>query len=224
MHNWQKHRFAMIQRDRGRPTTATHLERANRYRDENGTYTLSDGLKPWHMRIVDFMLLNPHAKIVDIAREFGVTPVWAGQLMKTDAFREYYEQRMAEHRSLIGSMVVQKMQSVAVKSLDVMAEKLDSPDVTFGQVKEAADLALKGLGYTSNVSPLQVNVRTGDGDTTISVEQDMVSRARAKLQMRMKENSKELEHDAENYKNVTASLEVGYEEIEDAIVSSSDDN
>lgn len=214
----------MIQRDRGRPTTATHLEKARNYRDEEGRYALPDGLKPWHMRIVDFMLLNPHAKIVDIAENFRVTPEWMGQLMKTDAFVEYYRQRMAEHQSLIGVMVVQKMQSVASKSLDVMSEKLDKGELTFGQVKEAAELALKGLGYTSNVAPMQVNVNTGNGgETTVTVESDMVSRARAKLRARMKENSEDLSHDPDNFRNVTASLEVGYEEVEDAVVIPTDD-
>lgn len=215
----------MIQRDRGlgRPRTADDDLRENNYHDANGRYVLSGGLKPWHARIVDYMILNPHAKIVDIAQSFGVTSVWVGKLIKTDAFREYYNRRMIDHQDLIGTTIVAKMQSVAVKALDKMADKIDKEALTFGQVKDAVDTTLKGLGYTSNGAGMNVNVKPG-GEVTVAIGSDVVAAARQKLAARMRENTEQLTTNPDAYTRVTSSLELKASDVEDAVIISSEDS
>lgn len=220
VHSWEQYRYTMAQRDRGRPSNTSDHVRLNNYHDpETGTYALSSGLKDWHTRVVDYMVLNPHAKIVDIAREFGVTPVWIGKLLKTDAFREYYTQRMDEHQDLIGKAIVHKMAAVATASLDKMNEHLAKPDVSFGAVKDAAELTLRSLGYTQpNTSRVDVNMHE-IREVRVSVHREAVAKARAKLAAKMEENTKSLEdHTLEDYKQVTSSLDVRPGEVEDAEV------
>lgn len=221
VYSWNKHHTGRMLRERGRPRSADPVLRANNYRDENGRYQVTE-LKPWHERIVDYMIFNPHAKIVDVATAFGVTPVWVGQLMKTDAFREYYTKRMAEHQGLIGEAIIAKMQGVAVKALDVVAKKLDSPNVDFEMAKDAAALTLKGLGYTSqHRTGVTVNIPSGSS-AAVLVDKSIMDRAREKMAAKAAQNMESLEHDKMNYQRVTASLDRGHEDIVDAVVISED--
>ena len=190
-----------MRKRKGRPKTASAALRANGYRDGTGKYQVSN-LKPWHTRVVDYMLLVPHAKQVDIAKHFGVTPQWVGQLLQTDAFKEYYAERVRSHDEVVSKMTVGKLQSLAMTSIDKMAEKVRSSDVSFGQAREAADLALKALNYTGDV-----NINTGNGSTVqVAVGSDVLSRARQRLATHMQNNDKTIEHDEGVYLQVTQSM------------------
>ena len=214
-------------RTRGRPRSASEVQRANGYKNEHGRYQLTDGLKPWHERVVDVMISNPHAKVVDLAKVFHVSPQWMGQLLKSDAFSEYYKKRMSEHQNLVSTEIVSKMQSVAAKALDGMALKMRSPDISFGQLREAAELSLKGLGYTSNVAGASVHINN-NGEraqvTVVQVPSDALKRAQDRAKKRMGENTKKIGFEEGNYQQVTSSLELGIEEVEDATVLPSNDS
>lgn len=227
MHDVENTRFAMVLRHRGRPSTTTDADRARNYQDAKGNYALGE-LKPWHERVVDYMIGNPAAKIVNIAEHFGVTPQWIGRLLKTDAFVEYYEQRLRDHQDLVSVEIVTRMQSVATTALDFVTEKIKSKEVGVDVALDAADLALKGLGYTAK-APMSVKVKSGEGGTTnvVVVSSGDVAKARAKLQKTMRQNTQGLQYDESAYSTVTASLELsggGDEEdkddngIEDAIL------
>lgn len=226
MHNVNLYKFASAQRRRGRPQTASEAERANGYTDASGRYVLSGGLKPWHMRVVDFLLANPGAKIIDIARTFGVSPEWLGRLMKTDAFLEYYENRMAQHQDLVGVQVVSQIQEVATKALTRISEKLDNRDLEIGEAQSAAEMALKNLGFTAPQSQVSMKVKGRDGsETTMTVSSQAAQQARLRMNERMKENTKKLSVQEDNWQHVTSDLEVGVgeiEEMEDAILLDED--
>ena len=206
----------------GRKQVASDAHKANNYRDENGQYQLAGEMQPWHYRVADVMISQPHAKIKDVAAFLGVSAGWLGQLIKTDAFKEYYQMRLASHQEEVGTEIIGKMQSVATKALDKLDEALDQPEVTFTQVRESADIALKALGYTQPRGGVNVAVQGGQGgDTTvqIGVSSDVVARARQKWQSNLSEGSRDVNPD--NYAYVTASDRPS-EEIEDAVLL--DDN
>ena len=213
---------------RGRPRTASDEVREAGYKDEKGNYALTGGLKPWHERIVDFMLLNPNAKIVDIARSFGVTPQWIGQLIKTDAFVAYYKDVMAEQQGHIHTTIVAKSQGVAIKALDKMAEVLDKEDVSFGVARDSAKLALEACGFIGNrATGVNVNMGNGQGQTvSITVGKSVFEEARERILARQKENSEKQQFDGTNYQHVTSSMEIQGEarEIEDAVILGDDDS
>lgn len=221
VHNWDRHTIAMLQRGRGRPSSATQEQKDNNYCNTDGTYALTDGLKPWHTRIVDFMIQKPNAKIVDIAKEFDVTPQWIGKLIKTDAFREYYSTRLEDHQAFVSVNLVAKMQGVAVSAIDKMAEKIDKEAVTIGQLKDVAEMSLKGLGFMQ-ANSMSVTVNQQNNMTAIPVNSDVLARARERLAEKMRENSKVIEHDSSKYSSVTSSLDINVEDIEDAYVIPSD--
>lgn len=224
MHSIKNHRFALVQRNRGRPPTTTDADRARNYQDANGNYSLGQ-LKPWHTRVVDYMIAHPAAKIKDIAEAFGVSKEWMGRLMKSDSFREYYERRMTDHQDLVSVEIVSKMQTVATKALEEVSKRIEHGEVSGEFLLDSADLALKGLGYTAPRQGVAVNVKNGDNTTTVvAVEASAVEKARAKLQQNMRLNSATMRNDPDNYTNVTASMEANAPEIEDAVVLRDDDS
>jgi len=201
-------------RTRGRFRIASEEQRDRNYRDENGQYQLVDGLQPWHRRIVDFMVANPAAKIVDIADFFCVTPVWIGILIKTDAFREYYGSRMEEHQGQVGKEIISKLQGVATESLDQLYTKLKSPTVKFDQVEKVASMAVKALGHGQGPS---LTIKS-EGPVQVHVNSDLLDSAREKMRKHMKENTKTIEHSPAEYEHVTAALELDGKQVEDAIL------
>lgn len=205
---------------RGRNKSAPPQLRLNNYRDENGQYQLSDGLQPWHERVVDFMISHPHAKIKELAEFFGVSPQWMGMLIKTDAFITYKNARMQDHQENVSSEIVTKMQAVAVKSLEQLDKVLDN-EPSFSQVRDAASMALKGLGYTDNKNGPNVVVNpAGEGNTTVVVQTSTIARAREKWV----ENLNDVPEQGggkEDYEYVTAAKMV---EIEDAVMLDDDDS
>jgi hypothetical protein len=222
MHDVKNHRFKMVLRHRGRPSTTTDADRARNYQDAQGNYALGE-LKPWHVRVVDHLLAHPNAKIVDVAKAFDVTPQWIGRLMKSDSFKEYFELRLREHQDMVSVEVVSKMQHVATKALDHVAKKIETGEVKFAEALDAADLALKGLGYTAS-RPVSVNVaNSGSGNTAVMVDAGSVDRARAKMLKTMRLNSEQAKNDPDNYSEVTASLELTESDVEDAEVVEGDD-
>lgn len=201
----------------GRPRVASQEDRANNYKDANGRDILVGGLKPWHIRIVDFMVANPHAKIVDIAEEFRVTPQWMSRLMKTDAFEEYYRRRMEDHQGLVGEEIISRMQSVAVRSLDELHHRLDNePEkVSFDHIRAAADSTLKALGYTT--SKPTVFAAKVEQNVIYSAPREAVERAREKLANHMKTNTEKLSADEEAYRSVTSAMDVSLEDMENKV-------
>lgn len=218
--------FALLLGKRGRNRSAPPKLRLNGYRDEHGRYQLSDGLQPWHERVVDWMLANPQAKIKDVAEAFNVTPQWMGQLLKTDAFRVYYNERMETHRQEVHQQVVHKLQAVTTAALDGMQEKLQEEDVSFNQLRESAELGLKGLGYTGHgAGGVNINLNgngTQDQVVSVRVSSSALERAREAWKKKIAETDGEEEDEArhERHRYVTSSLEATLDEVEveDAVV------
>lgn len=210
------HRFSVGFRRKGRPRLATDAIQNNNYKDESNQYAMVAGLKPWHERVVDTMIANPSANIVYLADVFSVTPQWMGSLLRSDAFKQYYAERMHEHRKMIDAGVVNKLAGIAGKALDKISEKLDGgAELTFGQAKDAADIALRGLGYLGQGSSVQVNVNNPNQvNNAVYVTSDALAAAREKLKNHMANSDAVTQKGA--YTHVTSALDRP-EGIDDAI-------
>ena len=226
--NADKHRIlmAMAKRQPGRPVVAQPELRNNGYKDQNGQYQVTE-LKPWHERIVDWMIMNPEGKIVDVARAFGVTPQWVGQLTKTEAFKSYYTMRMEAHRDLIDEEIIRKMQGVAVAGLEETHKNIQKGELAQRDITEATTLALKSLGYGAT-GGVNVSVKNGEGNqlVQIGVSPQVIERARQAYEAKSQEGL-QAQAAAEDYKRVTAALDVGYEglpQVEDAEVIEGQDD
>ena len=138
------------------------------------------GWQPWYDTIIDWFLTHPGGKIIECAKDLRKTPQWIGQLIRNDFFRARLAQRRDEFNRDLGSAVDQRLSEVALKSLDLLLEKMDTNRHTMkpGEVLSIADKALTALGYGAAAqaagggTPVQVN---------ISVSPEALARARNSL-------------------------------------------
>jgi len=210
-----------IRRGRGRPRTASDETRLNNYKDPNGHYNLTAGLKPWHERVVDCMLLNPSYNRTKLAQEFNVTPEWMGSLLNSDAFKEYCNARMEAHQRLGSTTIVSKMQGVASRALDKLDEKLQTKDLPAAEVREIAKLSLQSLGFGPTAAGVKVQVGMHNQQTTmnfVGVNAEAVEKARQEIARTRELNTERVAKGSEDFSFVTQSLQPQPEAVEDAIV------
>lgn len=173
-------------------------------------------IRPWHERLVDYMLLNPHETGKQMAAHFHVTPQWIYDLSQTDAFKAYYQGRIAAHQQALSDTVILKTQSVATKALDKLAENLDNKDLPNSEVRYTAEMAIKALGYGTRPGgpAVQVNVNHGPAIPVMTVPGNVVEEARARMAEKRAQNTSEIQDTTSEYMRVTASMEVTPEMIE----------
>lgn len=105
-------------------------------------------LSPVHERIIDWMVANPGAKIVEIAKEFGYSPSFIGQLLSSDLFKTRLSERYALVSAANALQVKDKLHKLATESLDRLLDKVRVEERT-DEIREVAELALKGVGVIS---------------------------------------------------------------------------
>lgn len=193
---------------------------------ETGQYVIKK-IAPWHERLVDYMLLNPHAKMDDLAKEFKVTPQWVSGLLRTDAFKAYYHKRMETHQQAITDAVINRTASVANKALDKVAEKLEEKNLPLSELRSTAEMAIRALGYGAprggQALGVQVNVNQhGAALPVMSVPTNVVEDARNRMASQRNINTAAVAETTDEYMRVTASMQVTPESVaegvEDAVV------
>jgi len=112
-----------------------------------------------HEAIADMMLSHPDLKKGEIAKKLGYTQPWLSAVINSDAFKLYYEKRRMQYTAELHNQTVQKLYAVAMKSADLVLERLEEsdpdelPDDRF--LIDSGDKALHRLGYgpTAGVAP-----------------------------------------------------------------------
>lgn len=113
-------------------------------------------LKYSHKALADTIIMNPTLTGKELAEIFGRTPQWVYIVQNSDAFQQYLSQRQAELVDpAFRATLKEKVQALASRSIDVMAEKLDRsadlvPD-TFAL--RAFELASKAAALGGNAPP-----------------------------------------------------------------------
>jgi hypothetical protein len=91
----------------------------------------------------------------ELGARFGYTATWVSLIFSSDAFRERLHERKAELVDpQIRASVEERLRAVAMKSLDVLLEKLNKPNVPDNLALRAAELGAKGMG-TGGFAPPQ---------------------------------------------------------------------
>lgn len=96
-------------------------------------------LSQWHKSIVDLRIAQPGMKQGDIAAQLGKTQPWVSNVMSSDMYRAYEEQRFAKVRKEMESTIVGKATEVAEKAFDLLSERLDDPSKV--SIKDAVSAA-----------------------------------------------------------------------------------
>lgn len=81
-----------------------------------------------HKALADAMILNPNLTGKQLASIFGRTPQWVYLVKSSDAFQAYLERRQGELVDpTIRTSLEERAKALALRSMEVMAEKLDRP-------------------------------------------------------------------------------------------------
>lgn len=162
------------------PAHKTYVsENYERGENRNNVKQLSD----WHKSVADFALLNPTAKVKEIAEHFGVSASWLSTLTHTDAYRAYFADRLHEHQQMVSQEIISQAGDVTKLGLKRMQEKLENTpitDVSMRDLVSATELGGKmiGLGLSGGQgggnAPVTVNLGLG-------VDPGMLAAARAKM-------------------------------------------
>lgn len=95
-----------------------------------------------HEAMADLLLAQPMISQGQVAAYFGYSQGWVSQVINSDAFQAYLSTRKAEIVDpVLTASVEERMKSLAMRSLDVLHEKL--------ALEPKADTALKSLEITT---------------------------------------------------------------------------
>lgn len=115
----------------------------------------------WYESLADWMLANPNHKLKDLAAAFNKRQSTISIILKTDAFRAYYEKRRAEYNATLHERIISKQHDVVEASLDAMllAIQKKQDQVPLNLLNDIAKTGLEVMGYGAKAAPaVQVNV------------------------------------------------------------------
>lgn len=99
--------------------------------------------------IIDLMLSEPMLKQKELAARLGKSSVWLSYIMQSDSFKLVYDERRQLKNEMVSLAIANKLEKVALKSLDYLVDKLENNPASLKveQVTALADSTLKRLGY-----------------------------------------------------------------------------
>lgn len=136
-----------------------------------------------HMAIMDFMLSNPRASMLTVAKEFGITQAWLSTVKNSDLWRITYNERRAlleEHQKIILS---DQLTAIASKGLACLEDAIDDEATTLASKITITKLALEHSGFSSTPS-MSVVVNNNTQNNVVQVDeskQAAIAAARARV-------------------------------------------
>lgn len=107
-----------------------------------------------HDAMIDLIIQNPWISQNEIAATFGYTPGWISNVFASDAFQARLALRRDEIVDpAIKATVEERFRALVLRSLEVLQEKLNKPQVSDQVALRAAELGAKALGIGGNAAP-----------------------------------------------------------------------
>lgn len=110
-----------------------------------------------HKAMVDLIIEHPEYSQNQLAHHFGYTPGWISNVLASDAFQEQLEAR----KELIidpalKATITERFRALTIRSLEILHEKLNKPNVSDTVVLRSVELGAKALGVGGNAPPQKV--------------------------------------------------------------------
>lgn len=100
-----------------------------------------------HDAMIDILIAEPMISQRELAARFGYTAPWVCQIIASDAFQARMAARKEELVDpVIRATLEERMKALVIRSLDLLMEKLDKPNVPDAVALRAFELGSKGLG------------------------------------------------------------------------------
>jgi len=99
-----------------------------------------------HEAMIDLILAEPTVTHAELAEVFGYSPGWIGRVVASDSFKA----RLAERKEKLidpqlSATLNDRLRTVAVRSIDVLNERLSKEDASAKFALEALGVAATGL-------------------------------------------------------------------------------
>lgn len=141
--------------------------------------------RPWHDRLIDYLLTNPGQTTKDIALALGKHPVTVSMVMGSDLFKARYEQRRKAFEVDLRDRLTGKIAKVAEKALDLTLERMENKRtaIPLPELVDLQDKTLAMLGFgAKGTGPAQVNVQVNNGATIVApVSREALEESRNRL-------------------------------------------
>lgn len=107
-----------------------------------------------HDALIDLIIQHPELDQNHLAAYFGYTPGWISNVLASDAF----QMRMAARREEIidpalKATIEERFRALVIRSLEVLQNKLNAPQVSDTIALRAAELGAKALGIGGHAPP-----------------------------------------------------------------------
>lgn len=114
-----------------------------------------------HDGMINLIIANPAVSQNELAKHFGYTASWISQIIASDAFQSRLAERTTELVDpMIRTSVEEKFKGLVLRSLEILAEKLNKPSdqIPDQLALRALEVSSKAAGYGAREAPLvQVN-------------------------------------------------------------------
>lgn len=112
-----------------------------------------------HDAMIDLVLQNPVISQNEIAAHFGYTPGWVSIVFNSDAFQSRLAARKEEIVDpLVRGKVEEAIKGLVTRSVEILREKLDSPNTSTDLALEVFKASTRAAGYGARTGSTTVNV------------------------------------------------------------------
>lgn len=170
-----------------------------------GTVSQIKRLSGKHMAMMDYMLANPKASSVEIAKAFDVTLPWFSTVRNSDLFRTTYNERRALISERQKEILSEQFTAIAHSGLNALQDAIHDEDVGVSTKLAITKFATEALGYgvKGTQQPSSVNVNVTNNTLTVEgPEQTAIQNARARILERAQRQNAQSQAD-NGYKGVT---------------------
>jgi hypothetical protein len=139
-----------------------------------------DKVSPRHEAILNCLIMNPTMSRAEMARQFGVSQSWLSVVINSDVFQAKLRERQDEVFSVATETITSKLTRLAELSLDRLTDIIPvERDVT--NLRDAAKLALEGLGFHRAQAPLAPAGGQGNTFNFYGVDPALLAEARSRI-------------------------------------------
>jgi hypothetical protein len=115
-------------------------------------------LREWHVQCMDLLVQNPAITYEELGEILGVHKQSVMLVVNSDLFQVKLRERRERRSAVVDKSVLERLDSLAKVSIDQLEERIKKQRQLLGldEVRETAEMALRGLGFISN-APRQEN-------------------------------------------------------------------
>ena len=115
-------------------------------------------LKNIHEHMINYLIMNPTARLKDLASEFNYSVAWVCQITRSDIFRARWEEKAEEISHPVMSEIIERMHAQALHVVDRIDELIPHAQ-NIEELEKIAKNRFEALGFIAKRGP-SVNINS----------------------------------------------------------------